>query len=152
MASEQQAQNELSTDDSSCRLKCLAKRSQLDFEIEFFEQVLSRNPNYVDALRVLAQLLAEKGCYRRALQVDQRLAQLLPENPVVAYNLACSHAVLQQIPEALEALRNAFQHGYTDIEYLLNDPDLKPLHQHAGFRKILVGLLHTSPETDPRLV
>src|SRR5262249_55123441 len=53
-----------------CRLGTLCKRSQLDFEIEFFERILSRDPNYVEVLMILGELFTQKGCHRRALQVD----------------------------------------------------------------------------------
>src|SRR4029077_10257234 len=77
---------------SGCRLATLRKRSQLDFEIEFFERILSRDPNYVEVLINLGDLFTKKGCHRRALQVDLRLARLCPKSPAVLYNLACSHA------------------------------------------------------------
>ena len=137
MANEESARQEPLTDVSPCRLKQLLKRSQVNFEIDFFEQVLTRNPNYVEGLKVLGDLLSQKGCHRRALQLDQRLGQLLPQDPVVAYNLACSHAVLKQATEAVQALQLAFHNGYSDIEFLLNDADLKSLHKHEGFRKLL---------------
>lgn len=152
MANEESPPQESLTEISPCRLKQLLKRSQIDFEIDFFEQVLSRNPNYIEALRVLGDLLAQKGCHRRALQIDQRLVQLQPQDPVVAYNLACSHAVLNQPVEAVQALQLAFHHGYSDIEFLLNDADLKSLHKDEGFRKLLVGLLNAESRSQHRLV
>ena len=54
--------------DASCRLATLRKRSQLDFEIEFFERILTRDPNYIEVLTNLGDLFAQKGCHRRALQ------------------------------------------------------------------------------------
>src|SRR5258708_40277432 len=92
---------------TSCRLATLRKRSQIDFEIEFFERILSRDPNYVEVLMNLGDLFTKKGCHRRALQVDLRLARLCPRNPDVLYNLACSHALLDHTTDALEALRHA---------------------------------------------
>src|SRR5580765_4322480 len=86
--------------DAACRLSTLRKRSQLDFEIDFFERILSRDPNYVEVLMNLGELFSEKGCHRRALQVDLRLAQLRPRSETVMYNLACSYAMLNQKTEA----------------------------------------------------
>lgn len=126
---------------SPCSLKCLAKRPQIDFEIDFFEQILGRNPHYTDALKVLGDLLSQKGCHRRALQMDVRLCQLLPQDPVVMYNLACTYAVLKQPQESLQMLRRAFELGYRDIEHLLEDDDLKSLHELPEFRQLLVELL-----------
>jgi tetratricopeptide (TPR) repeat protein len=124
----------------ACRLSVLRKRSQLDFEIDFFERILSRDPNYVEVLVNLGDLFARKGCHRRALQVDLRLAQLRPGNSTIFYNLACSHAVLNHMTEALAALEQAADLGYADLDHLLSDPDLASLRCHVGFRRILAKL------------
>jgi hypothetical protein len=121
----------------SCTLGTLKRRSQIDFEIDFFERILCRDVNYVEVLIRLGELLSLKGWHRRALQVDQRLAQLKPQDPVVAYNLACSYAVLNQIPTALEALRQAVRLGYCDADYMVLDPDLTPLHTLPEFQHLI---------------
>jgi tetratricopeptide (TPR) repeat protein len=126
--------------DGGCRLGTLRKRSQLDFEIEFFERILTRDPNYVEVLTNLGDLFAQKGCHRRALQVDLRLVQLRPKNEMAMYNLACSHALLKQKVPALEALRRAVMLGYSDLDFMLNDPDLSSLHGHPDFQLIVTHL------------
>lgn len=125
---------------SSCHLSDLVKRSQLDFEIDFFERILSRDSNYVEVLTNLGELFSRKGCHRRALQVDQRLAQLRPDDPVVAYNLACSYAVLQNAREALETLRRAIDLGYDDLAHMLRDADLASLHSNPAFLRMVQEL------------
>jgi tetratricopeptide (TPR) repeat protein len=142
MASERDRCADTSHDDTTaaCRLAALCKRSQLDFEIDFFERILSRDPTYVDVLMNLGDLFARKGCHRRALQVDTRLAQLRPRDPTVFYNLACSHAVLHHHTESLAALDQAADLGYSDLEHLLSDPDLVAIRCHVGFRRILAKL------------
>ena len=126
--------------DAGCRLGILRKRSQLDFEIEFFERILTRDPNYIEVLTNLGDLFAQKGCHRRALQVDLRLVQLQPKNEMAMYNLACSHALLGQQAEALEALRRAIMLGYADLDYMLNDSDLSSLHARPEFQRIMAHL------------
>jgi|SRR5262245_35669729 len=125
---------------TGCRLTTLRKRSQLDFEIEFFERILSRDPNQVEVLLNLGELFTEKGCHRRALQVDLRLAQLRPRCPTVMYNLACSHALLKHEREALAALRQAVGLGYSDLDYLINDPDLASLRALPEFNRIVADM------------
>ena len=61
-------------------------------------------PLIAEVLVNLGDLFARKGCHRRALQVDLRLAQLRPRNATVFYNLACSHTLLSHMTEALAAL------------------------------------------------
>ena len=125
---------------AGCRLGTLRKRSQLDFEIEFFERILSRDPNYIEVLTNLGDLFAQKGCHRRALQVDLRLVQLQPQNEMAMYNLACSYALVSRKAEALEALRRAVGLGYANLDYLMNDPDLTSLHLYPEFQQIVSHL------------
>lgn len=149
MASESDRCADPSLDDgaSDCSLSTLSKRSQLDFEIDFFERILSRDPSYAEVLINLGDLFARKGCHRRALQVDLRLAQLCPRSATVFYNLACSHALLTHMSEALSALEAAVDLGYDDLEHLLSDPDLAAIRRHVGFRRVLVKLESASAPT-----
>jgi tetratricopeptide (TPR) repeat protein len=125
---------------TGCRLATLRKRSQIDFEIEFFERILSRDPNYVEVLMNLGDLFTRKGCHRRALQVDLRLARLRPKNAEVFYNLACSYALLNHKSEAIEALRRAVRLGFTAIDHLLSDPDLEAIRVHPEFQRLVSHL------------
>ena len=86
----------------------LRDRSQLDFDLEFFEQLLEREPEYVDVLRCQGELLSRKGRHDEALAIDRRLVALLPRDSVVQYNLACSLALLGDRAEAIAALRRCW--------------------------------------------
>ena len=132
---------------STCRLAALTKRSQIDFEIEFFERILSRDSNYVEVLSNLGELFSRKGWHRRALQVDQRLAQMRPHDPIVAYNLACSYAILQHAVEAVDALRRAIEHGYADFDHMFQDPDLASLRGHPDYVRLLKTLSAAASQT-----
>ena len=133
--------------DAECRLSSLRKRSQTDFEIDFYERILSRQPNYVEVLVCLGELLSEKRLYHRALQVDVRLAALRPKSPTVLYNLACTYALLNQTRKALCALKRASDLGFSDVLLMLDDPDLESLRNHPGFEVILydVGQRFSGP-------
>ena len=99
-------------------------KSQLDFDIAFFDRILQRRPDYVDVLRCQGELLSRKGLHQLALAVDRRLAELLPEDYVVRYNLACSLAVGGYRREAIATLRTALEQGYDDFDYMESDSDL----------------------------
>ncbi|MFM7162365.1 MAG: tetratricopeptide repeat protein [Planctomycetaceae bacterium] len=109
------------------------ERTQVDFEIDFFERILSRDPEYVDVLRSLADLFAQKGLHRRALHADLKLAELLPRCADVFYNIACSQSVLGEEQGALLALERALELGFSDQEKLLHDPDLSRLRPLPQF-------------------
>jgi tetratricopeptide (TPR) repeat protein len=115
------------------------KRSEqrdLDTRIEFMEGLIRRDPNYVDALQLLGDHYTQRGRLQEGLKVDERLARLQPDDPLVFYNLACSYSLTEQFERATLALERALQLGYRDFTWLSRDPDLKKLRQQPVFNDI----------------
>ena len=112
-------------------------QSQLDFEIEFFGRVLDQNPEFVDVLRVQGNNLTLKGRYADGLQIDKRLIQLRPGDPLAHYNLACSYALLKRPDQAIKTLRRAVELGYRDFRYMREDRDLDSIRHDPRFRQLL---------------
>jgi tetratricopeptide (TPR) repeat protein len=112
-------------------------QENLDFEIEFLEKLIEKDPNYVDALFLLGELYTKKKKYQKALEIDLRLSELKPDDPIVFYNLACDYSLLNKKTEGLKALEKAFQLGYDDIDYLFKDPDLKNLRKSKRFERVI---------------
>ena len=113
-----------------------ATQRDLDTRIEFMEGIVRRDPNYVDALQLLGDHYTQRGRYPEGLNVDERLARLEPQNPMVFYNLACSYSLTDQFERAILALEKAVQLGYRDFTWLAKDPDLKKLRAQPMFREI----------------
>jgi tetratricopeptide (TPR) repeat protein len=109
---------------------------ELDTKIDFMEGLVRRDPEYVDALQLLGDHYTQRGRYTDGLQVDERLARLEPESPLVFYNLACSYSLTDQFDRAALALEKALQLGYTDFTWLARDPDLKKFRQQPAYREI----------------
>ncbi len=114
-----------------------ADQNQLDFELDFFGGILERRPDYVDVLRVMGNNLTLKGRYAQGLQIDKRLVQLRPSDPLAHYNLACSYALLRRPDHALRTLRRAVELGYRDFRYMKEDRDLDSIRQDPRFRQLL---------------
>jgi len=111
--------------------------SQLDFDIEFFERLLARNGDSVEVLRTLGELVSKKGDVERALELDRRLVERLPDDFLARYNLACSLALAGRPDEAIDSLSTAILLGYDDLEHLEADPDLDSLRGRPDFRALL---------------
>jgi tetratricopeptide (TPR) repeat protein len=115
----------------------VADQNQLDFELDFFGGVLSRNSGYVDVLRVMGNLLTLKGRFAEGLQIDKRLVQLKPNDALIHYNLACSYALLKRPEQSIKTLRRAVELGYRDFRYMREDHDLDSIRNDPRFRQLL---------------
>lgn len=112
----------------------------LEFEITFYERLVHAYPDFVDALVPLADAYTRRGLHDKGLQLDLRLTQLRASDPMAWYNLACSYSLVQRVDEALDALRQALQLGYNDLEFLGKDPDLVNVRRSPKFRQLLESL------------
>jgi tetratricopeptide (TPR) repeat protein len=112
------------------------ERRDLDIEIDFIEGVVRRDPTFVKALQVLGDDYTRRGKVKEGLRVDERLAELCPEDSMVHYNLACSYTLTEKFEEAISALERALNLGYRDFKWLARDPDLDNLRKHPAYKKI----------------
>lgn len=110
---------------------------QLDFDVDFFERLLTRDPDRVEVVRVLGELVSRKGLLGRALELDRHLVALLPRDSLARYNLACSLALTGSDDEAIDSLATAFRLGYDDVAHMEVDPDLASLRGRPEFRALV---------------
>lgn len=107
------------------------------FDILFYENVSRRDRKDTATLELLAGLYSKYGMIKQSLRIDRRLARLLPEDPRVRYNLACSLSLMGRKKHAVQTLREAIELGYEDWAWLSQDPDLEPLRGYAAFDEII---------------
>ena len=81
----------------------------------------------------MGELLSRKGLFERSLQIDRCLVDLLPDDCVARYNLACSLARGGSRRQAIEQLGLAIEHGYDDFGHLEVDPDLDSLRNEPAY-------------------
>ena len=112
----------------------------LDFEIRFYERLLTAHPDFSDVLIPLAEAYTRRGLHDKGLQVDLRLTQLRSQDPIAWYNLACSYAQLKRVDESLDALRRAFEFGYRDLSHLRRDPDLANIRHSPQYRQLVESM------------
>jgi len=113
------------------------ERIGLEFLASFFQAEIGRYPDNVDALAELGHVYTRLERHGDGLDVDARLARLLPDNPTVQYNLACSLALVGRAAESVDALERAVELGYDDLEFLLADDDLASLADDSRFQDLV---------------
>ena len=113
------------------------KKKDLDFEIDFFEQLLKKKPDFIQALTALGNAYTQRGDYKKGLEVDLHLSRLRQDDSTVRYNLACSYSLLGELDLAFSTLKKAIDLGYDDFGYLRIDPDLENLRKDERFQLIL---------------
>jgi len=75
----------------------------------------------------------------KARTLLEELIELEPDNAIASYNLACLYALQGEEAKALHMLEQAIDLGFSELSFARHDPDLKALHEHERFKK-LVGL------------
>jgi Flp pilus assembly protein TadD len=109
------------------------QRRATDHMVDLLREGLQQRPRDVEILSALGGLLTTAGLLEEGLEIDLRLTQLCPEDPIVHYNLGCSLALMGRIDEAFRAIEAALDLGYEDLQLLHTDPDLSNLRKDARF-------------------
>jgi tetratricopeptide (TPR) repeat protein len=71
-----------------------------------------------------------------AVREAQLAMALRPNEATVMYNAACVFCQLGRKPEAVSALRKAWEAGFKDAAWARRDPDLTILHGEPEFEKL----------------
>jgi tetratricopeptide (TPR) repeat protein len=115
----------------------MARKEDPAFEINFFESILRRDPQYTEVIEILGGLYTKTGRINDGLKMDRKLVRLLPKNATAHYNLACSLALCKRKADALRSLEQAVKLGYKDFDWMAQDPDLEGLKDIPQFQKLL---------------
>jgi pimeloyl-ACP methyl ester carboxylesterase len=82
-------------------------------------------------------------------RVDMQIAiQCAPENGYIFYQLARAHALNKDLRNALQALRQAIEKGFSNLDDLEKNPDFASLRGESGYREA-VELLKKKLESSP---
>ncbi len=97
---------------------------------------LQVNPHGAETMGNLALYYAKKGDSSQALQFIRRARSIDPDSNQLMYNRAVVEALANHPEEAVKALGEAFQKGYSSEE-ARNDPELKSLEGRPEFEKLV---------------
>src|SRR5262245_43948163 len=101
--------------------------------IQALENHLKLVPDDARARAHLAGDYAEMGRSEDSMREVQFAVALRPGDANLLYNAACVYCRLMRKPEALDALRRAWDAGLRDADWARRDPDLSLLHGDAEF-------------------
>ena len=113
-----------------------AKRLVRQRLLQAFENHLREVPEDARARILRAGMYAQEGRVEDSVREANLAMVLRPDEATVLYNAACTFSALGKRPEALDALRKAWDAGFKDADWTRRDPDLSPLHGDPEFERL----------------
>jgi non-specific serine/threonine protein kinase len=101
-----------------------------------FEEHLQTVPEDARARIILASDYAALGQIEEATREANLAMALRPNEATVLYNAACVFCGLGQKPDAISALRKAWDAGFRDADWARKDPDLAILRGDPEFERL----------------
>jgi serine/threonine protein kinase/Flp pilus assembly protein TadD len=105
-------------------------------EMYSLQRQLELVPEDVRARSLLAADYASLGRSDDAVRHLEMTVALRPNDSNVLYNASCTYAVLGKKVEAIDLLRRALAHGYSNFDWPRQDPDLSSVHADPDFLKL----------------
>jgi serine/threonine protein kinase/Flp pilus assembly protein TadD len=104
--------------------------------ITALENHLKKIPEDARARILLGGHYAEVNRIEDAVRETNLAMTLRPNEAVVLYNAACNYCLLKRKPEAINALRKAWEAGFKDPGWARRDPDLSLIHGDPEFERM----------------
>jgi tetratricopeptide (TPR) repeat protein len=111
-------------------------RNIVQQRIQVLERHIQRVPEDARGRTLLATDYARMGRTDDAVREAQLAMALRPNEATVMYNAACVFCQLGRKPEALQALRKAWEAGFKDADWARRDPDLTLLRGEPEFDEL----------------
>lgn len=105
-------------------------------EVAIFEAQLKKTPEDARVRVLLAGDYAYQGRYDDAQRELDLAMALRPDDTMILYNSACTLAEMDRLPEAMAALKKAWEAGYRNPAWTRKDPDLAKLHGDPEFERL----------------
>jgi serine/threonine protein kinase/Tfp pilus assembly protein PilF len=113
-----------------------ANRNMTQRVVVALENHLKQVPEDARARVLLGAYYAELGRVDDALRELSLAVTLRANEASILYNAACAYCGLKRKPEALEALRKAWEAGFRDSVWARRDPSLTLLHGDPEFDRL----------------
>jgi tetratricopeptide (TPR) repeat protein len=109
-------------------------------KIDVYDQILSINPNDIEALTYKADEVLEMGEPQWALNLCNRALKIDEEYPYAYYQRACANSTLNQLDAAYDDLKNAIELSNTYVDEARSDRALENLRSGSKFKELLDGI------------
>jgi serine/threonine protein kinase/Tfp pilus assembly protein PilF len=121
-------------------LGALGKKDALNHFIHrenaVFEEHLKKMPEDARARILLAGGYAMQGRFEEAKREGDMAMALRPDDSMILYNTACLFCAMNNVDDALIAIRKAWEAGHKDPTWTRQDPDLALLHGNEEFERL----------------
>ena len=105
-------------------------------EIAIYEEHLKKVPEDARVRVLLGLDYAIQGRFEEAKREADMAMALRPDDSMILYNTACLYCPMNNVPDALSAIRKAWESGYRDAVWTRQDPDLELLHGNEEFERL----------------
>jgi non-specific serine/threonine protein kinase len=103
---------------------------------QVFEQHLKKVPEDARARVLLGINYAYIARPEDATREANLAMALRPDDAIIMYNVACLFCTMNRKPEAMQAMRKAWEAGFRDSTWTRQDPDLALLHDDPEFDRL----------------
>jgi non-specific serine/threonine protein kinase len=111
---------------------------------------LKQVPEDARARVLLGGYYSQQGREEDALRELNLAITLRANEASILYNAACVYCTLKRKPEALDALRKAWEAGFQDAVWARRDPDIAILHGEPEFERLYPEKGPASPPSASR--
>lgn len=107
--------------------------------IDFFPSFILQYPDDARARMIYACNLAEAGLKDESMVQLTKAVELDPKDAMMMFNAACTFAQLGEIRKSVAMLRNAFDTGYSNFDWVKRDSDIDPIRNDPEFIELMKG-------------
>jgi adenylate cyclase len=97
-------------------------------------------PDNARAVYMAANGMVALGQRERGGEWAERARSLMPDEPMVLFNVACIYSLLGRAEDAIDCLERAVRGGLTQRGWFEHDSNLNPLRSHPRFQGLLQRL------------
>ena len=118
-----------------------------------YKAITAQNPYHGTYWYRLGYTAMQINDLTTAEQANRQAVELQAFPAGAMYNLACTYALVGKTGKAMDWLKKAYYKGFTDVDWMKKDEDLRALHDLDGFKQFTgqiqtpftTCLLYTSP-------